>query len=293
MEVSLKRPRVKKTYPVKNCEYCQKPFQSKYRFCCPTCRNRHTAKLKNRKALTKTGQCFYCNDRITVNLRTPRAWIVCPECKKKTGCKLCSGEPCPYGQCMMPSLKKPLWFFTVLNKMYGFDLSALKTPRVFEEYQRVLTLIVEDFWSGVLYLPNYYYRMPLLRIQKRLLSIPQKMFLAQLDLNKRITEKTGEHITWDNRKVFLSNGDQFEYLKLLDSKKLQYQVKSLQFTYWDSNLMCQRIATPDIFLPAINTITEIRTKQTYEPITMKFRIDKYKSLGYNYNIIVDRVKQNI
>ena len=46
--------------------------------------------------------------------------------------------------------------------------------------------------------------------------------------------KHGYHITWNNKKVYLRSSYEFDYAKLLDKQKINYEVENLRIKYWDS-----------------------------------------------------------
>lgn len=51
-----------------------------------------------------------------------------------------------------------------------------------------------------------------------------------------------------------------------------------------------RITIPDFHLSETNTIVEIKSTYFYDPINMKDKFVKYKELGYNFKLILDKIE---
>ncbi len=100
--------------------------------------------------------------------------------------------------------------------------------------------------------------------------------------------KSGYHITWNNKKVFLRSSYEFEYARQLDKENIDYDVEKLHISYWDSQLLKNRLAVPDFYIPSTNTIVEIKSTYTLDEQNMKDKFKAYKDSGYNCKLIVNK-----
>jgi len=104
--------------------------------------------------------------------------------------------------------------------------------------------------------------------------------------NKNYKYKSGWHVTWDNKKVYLRSSYEFRYAKELDKNKILYDVEKLKIKYFDSQKNKNRIAIPDFYLINQNKIVEIKSTYTLDIINMKDKANEYKKLGYNFELII-------
>ena len=86
---------------------------------------------------------------------------------------------------------------------------------------------------------------------------------------------------------FYRSSYELEYYKILDEQKINYETEKLRILYWDSQLLKQRIAVPDIYIKKDNLIIEIKSNYTYDKINMKDKVKSYKEHGYNFKLILE------
>ena len=95
------------------------------------------------------------------------------------------------------------------------------------------------------------------------------------------------HITWDNKQIFLRSINEIKYAEELDSQKILYEYESLRIKYFDTQKNDYRCAIPDFYLPATNTIVEIKSSFTLDVVNMRDRQKEFENLGYNFKLIFD------
>jgi len=100
--------------------------------------------------------------------------------------------------------------------------------------------------------------------------------------------KQGWHTTWNGRLVYYHSSYELEYCKILDSKKIDYQMESVRIKYFDTQKNKNRIAIPDFYLPETNTLIEIKSKYTFDEQNMKDKLVSYNENGYSFKLILDK-----
>lgn len=95
------------------------------------------------------------------------------------------------------------------------------------------------------------------------------------------------HTTWDGQRVMLRSSHELEYAKLLDEAKVVYFVEHQRIKYLDRRVQSYKIAVPDFYLPATNTITEVKATYWFDPDGMEARRIAYADLGYRFNLYLD------
>ena len=111
--------------------------------------------------------------------------------------------------------------------------------------------------------------------------------VANAFVTGKMNAKSGYHITWNNKEVYLRSSYELDYAKELDKQQIDYEVECFHIKYWDSQLHKYRCAIPDFYIPSTNTIVEIKSFWTYDKQNM---IDKKKSYienGYNFQLYLE------
>ena len=204
------------------------------------------------------------------------------------------------GQCKHPDICRKHRLIPNLIKYFGFDETSIGTEKYYKEFDRVRNLLIEDYYDNNLSIQelcekfNHYNYSNFTKILRSC--------NIELRLNSKSKTNSDSHtnywyhqfwyVTWNNKKVFLRSDYEFDYAKELDSLKIDYEVEKLRILYWDSQLLRQRIAIPDFYLPETNTIVEIKSTYTYDKINMEDKFKAYKAHGYKYKLILDKIIQN-
>jgi DNA-dependent RNA polymerase auxiliary subunit epsilon len=105
--------------------------------------------------------------------------------------------------------------------------------------------------------------------------------------------KSGWHITWNNKKVFLRSSYELEYATFLDENKIDYDVEKLRIQYVDSRDGSKRTAIPDFYLVDSNTIVEVKSCYTLNLQNMKDKFLEYERLGYKVKLLLDKKEVDI
>lgn len=105
--------------------------------------------------------------------------------------------------------------------------------------------------------------------------------------------KSGEHITWDNRKVHYRSSYELDYYKILDEQKIYYEVEKIRIKYFDTQKNRIRISIPDIYIPKENKLIEVKSIWTHNEQNWIDRLKTYKEFGYNVKLIIGNDKNGI
>ena len=250
-------------------------------YCSIECRNGH-----KHTENTKTKISESLKKRFPKKIKHKR----CPIC----GDYDCDKEFCHDGQ-MMQKLK-------TLVKYFYFNENVIGTHGVFEEWNRLKNelydmYIVQQKSSSDLskYYNNYNPAninniLKHFGIKRRSLSEAVKLsFLHNRSggIGTLQCFKQGVHTTWDNKTVYLRSSYEFDYAKILDSQKIEYEVETVRLEYYDSQRKTNRIAVPDFYIPSINTIVEIKSEYTLDVQEMKDKVKSYRENGFNFKLILE------
>jgi hypothetical protein len=315
---------------IKKCKYCKTDFETKEQgrqFCSSSC----SAKYNNNQRIfnpkedkrTKKSTCVKCGEEIEVNIRADLNKCKCNVCKlsgkkdsskavkkqskeintkrvyKNKPCSVCGSKSTK--ECKIKIICRKRQVFPALVKYFGFDKSKIGTGQVYEEFNRVKNLLIEEYWNKQLSLPDIsikYNHSNVGNLSKILksLDIDFRNFSEATHLtiiNGKWHPKTsavykhGYHTTWNNKQVFYRSSYELDYCKELDEKKIDYEVEKLRILYWDSQLLRQRVAIPGFYLPETNEIVEIKGEHTYNEQNMKDKFKVYREHGYKVKLILE------
>ena len=229
------------------------------KFCNRKCSAKYTS---IRKANFKPGQdkrtkkvnCRECKDAIEVNVRASTNNCICKECGTKLylSKKICNS--CGSNKCTHPKICKKYRLLPGLIKYFGFDESVIGTIKIYEEFQRIKDLLENEYHHNSLSLNdlvdkyNHYDAgsmaaiLSSLDIKRRNLSDASAEAYVSGKFNvEYVTRfKRGWHTTWDGNKVFYRSSYELEYAQQLDVQKIEYEMESKRFWYWDSKEQKQR-----------------------------------------------------
>lgn len=283
------------------CKNCGKEFTEKYSkwsngdFCSKKC-----ARVYSRgkiKTGTKIVQCIDCGKEIEVDKRASAKLCKCNKCKEKIKyCKICGQK-----KCLRKDVCKKTNIFPSLIKYFGFDGCKIGTVEVYEEFDRIVNLLKEDYFDNFLsslqmaekyhhnHVGNFNKILDSLGIQKRTLSkaLLNAIVKGNLKVSSNTKYKHGWHKTWNGKKFFYRSSYELDYAKYLDKLKIDYEMEKLRLLYWDSEKQIQRVAIPDFYLTETNEIVEIKSKYTYDEQNMKDKAKSYKEHGYNFKLILE------
>jgi len=291
----------------KICEVCKKIHNGLHgtgRFCSHHCS--HVAAASNRIRKTKKANCKRCGKLVTVNIRVSLSKVYCEECKKIRSriCKWCGEE-----KCLRRDVCRTCRIFPLLIEKFGFDESKIGTIEIYEEFDRITNLLIEDYFDNEL-VPgqidekyklgyaeknaNLHYFLKSMGVfknrKKRNFSeaghVSFKHGISCPTINHKYQHQW--HTTWNGHRVFLRSSYELNFAKKLDEQKIEYEVEKLRIVYWDSQKNKQRVAIPDFYLPKENKIIEIKSSWTYDKQNMDDKVKAYKEHGYsNIEVRVD------
>lgn len=265
------------------------------KFCSNKCAKSYSQSAVDTQSLKKS-LCIDCGKEIWIKKNASTKKSKCTGCKNKKICKIC-GQEIP---CKRPDICRKYKIFPNLQKYFGFDTSKIGTIEIYEEFDRVKNMLIEDYWDNELSMVDikekYGYTRTLSNLFESLdiktRDRKDSTYLAWKN-NKKETicynqYKCGWHKTWNGKDVFYRSSYELEYAQQLDEQQIDYDMENLRILYWDSQLLRQRVAIPDFYLPEINTIVEIKSKYTYDKQNMDDKIKAYKEHGYKYKLILER-----
>jgi DNA-directed RNA polymerase subunit RPC12/RpoP len=307
------------------CKNCEKEFTEKYskfsngEFCSKKCAHSYVGKLPKG---TKIVHCVDCGKELEVDKRASEKVVKCKECNYKRQrkwniqnkivknpikdenyhCKICG-----LLKCERPDICKKYQLIPGLVKYFGFGENKLGTIEVYEEFDRIKNMLIEDYYDNELSIiemskkynhnnfGNFSKLMTSLGIKFRDVSngikLAYKTGRNKVQLIK--IYKHGYHTTWNGKQVFYRSSYELDYCLELDEQKIDYEMEKLRILYWDSQKLIQRVAIPDFYLPESNTIVEIKSDWTYDEQNMKDKLKAYKEHGYKFKMILEHKEINL
>lgn len=276
---------------MENSKFCDNVCAAKYN-------NKNRTINKSFYKEVKEVKCILCEKNILINKVASPKKAKCNKCKQIKICKSCGQN-----KCIHPKICKKYRLFPSLIKYFGFDGSTIGTIKIYNEYNRIKTILYEKYYSDSLCLSDvgeqfgHYVPSNLAKIFNSM-NIKLRNFSesSQISLlnNKRylpscgIIWKTSWHTTWDNRDVFCRSSYELDYCKLLDAEKIHYEMEKIRILYWDSQKQKQRVAIPDFYILEDNLIVEIKSSYTYDEQNMRDKVKSYKEHGYDFKLILDK-----
>jgi len=305
-----------------NCHIVLQYNKRKNKFCSRSCSatysnlNRQYVPSKDKQE--KIGNCRECNKEIKVNFRSNVKNILCDKCKillrsLRNGSKILKNEKICCRRCGQEICKRPKICkrqnFDGLSKYFGFDLNVIGTKEIYREYDRIKTILEEDYiskhLSGQDMVDKYNHLdagsmislLQNLGIKTRTLT---EAYAVAYDKNKfsgfsggKYQYNHGWHKTWNGNKVFYRSSYELDQCKIFDKQKTYYEMENLRILYWDTQLIKERNAIPDFYLPESNTIIEIKSDWTYDEQNMKDKVKEYKKHGYKFKLILEHKEVKI
>ena len=273
------------------------------RFCSQRCSGTYNSRDRvYKRNETKYIKCIQCGLLFKINLHD-RNDQICASCRpqKHKICKICG-----LGKCLRPDICGKKQIIPALVKYFGFDTSRIGTIDVYKEFDKIKTFLMEEYWDKRISLVelqkkykhenagNFFKILKVLDIDFR--TVSQGMSLAYLEGRANLTTnpdanlkyKHGNHTTWDGRSVYYRSSYEHEYAQQLDEKKILYDMECIRILYWDSQLLRERVAIPDFYIPNTNTIVEIKSKYTLDIQNMKDKRDSYIKHGYGFILVLEK-----
>lgn len=302
---------------LKNPKYCPEcnivisysKYKQNNKFCASSCSVSFNNKLKGSRSLETRVKI-----KETLNIKyssvTHIKFCTCSHCNKsfiwnslsKGSFKFCS-EDCKtkYTPSMIEKFSKCQMYIRKSENLIklGFDFLA-----PFEiEFYRFRNNLIELYCINKESIPNIMkkFNIPssitifslfkLLEISTRNFSEAGKLSLLNgrsLPQSFNPTSNQKWHISWSGQRCFLRSSYEEEYAIFLDENKIEYKTESLRIEYFDSTTNSMRIAIPDFYLPEENKIVEIKASYWYNEKVMQDKFARYKELGYDTMLILDK-----
>lgn len=190
----------------------------------------------------------------------------------------------------------------------GLDSTKIGTSEIFNEISKVKNTIYDLYWNqgfslidlkdkfniGSEHFPTHV--LDFLEIKRRTLTESQINAIKQgksINIPQNFSFKSGKHVTWDNKEVYLRSSYEFDYAEKLDSLKITYEVESIRLSYFNRSKNREAIAIPDFYIPSTNTIIEIKSDFTLDIDEMIDKFNAYISFGYNPILILEKEEIDI
>jgi hypothetical protein len=318
-----------------NCLNCNKEFdievvesyykRDRYKKCCSKkCASKYSYSFINN--INKIKNCKKCGKEIEVN-KLSSDNVCCEECrihtrkydsvekakeirKRKIKVKEFSKYVCKYcGEeiCKRPNVCRKFTHKNVYEKYLGFDSNKKGTSEFYNEFDRIVNNLKEDYFDNELslteiakkYKMNYqtvHMVFKSLGIIAR--SVSDSLILAikngKINYDNVVSYpyKSGYHIDWQGNQIHYRSNYEKEYYNILDEQKIDYQVENLKISYFDTQKKKIRISIPDIYIKDKNEIIEIKSKWTLDEINMQDKVNAYKKLGYNVKLVIGEGNKN-
>ena len=289
------------------CENCGRKHDGSYgsgRFCSKECAKSFSSKNINYKEVKKAN-CILCGKELFINKMASLNKCKCPDCanSKVKKCSICGNLYQSRLGCQNEFCKKHNYQqFKSLIKYFGFDKNKLGTNEVEKEFNRIRTLLYNEYWvenhssSEICKKYNYPNAGNLTAKVFKYLNIISKTnyeanhenyLLGRIKPNVSPIYKQQWYTTWNNKEVYLHSSYELDYAKELDKQKVNYEVENLRIKYFDSQKQEYRCAIPDFYIPSENLIVEIKSEYTLDKQNMMDKKKAYLDLGYNFKLICD------
>ena len=219
-------------------------------------------------------------------------------------CIICGSRNCENEFCKKHNFQQLMGFV----KHLGFDSTTIGTVKVFDEFERIRSLIYDLYWNqgqscnelgkrfgypGNSTITKVFEHLDIPRrtfeestrvaILKGRLVLPE--IVNETGLAKNIQQ--GWHTTWTGGDVFLRSSYELDYAKYLDENSISYSVENLRIEYFDTQQNKTRVAIPDFYISSTNEIIEIKSDFTLDIQEMLDKFETYKNLGYIPKLILE------
>ena len=309
------RKKIKKPI-IKLCEICSKEHDSSYgsgRYCSSVCAHKastlHTDKVATYKKVSQTLRARSKQDIINSSIKALETYNKNhPKQNKhpfpKNNICKCCGKPYHYKKCCdNPKIcqfilrSKPQ-----ILKLFGFNFSKLGSNDIYKEYDKVKEILIDEY---------IHQKMAVAEIAEKRNSdeiyliwcLLKRMGIPTRDVKEsninallkgRMKEPTlmssgyqykcGWHTTWNNHQIYYRSSYELDFAKYLDSQKIVYECETIRLPYFNNRLNKIKIAVSDFYIPATNTLYQIKSSWTY---VKKDAIDRYETFTQNgYNVIL-------
>lgn len=299
------------------CEFCHREHDGSYgsgRFCSEKCARSFSS--NHFKESFKIAKCVQCGKEIKIPLKASEKKCKCDECKHTFihKCEICGTEfkgskhkkICENQFCQKHGIQQ----FKTLVKYFGFDPLKIGTKEAKNEFFRVRNNLEDLYWnqekssSEICKEFDYPNAANLVNKVFKFLEIPVKSVSYANKENillgrKNFAEiansqfKSGWHISWNGKKVYLRSSYEKDFARELDEKKIDYEVESLRIKYFDRKNQEFRCAIPDFFIPKEILIVEIKSSFTLDEENMRDKKKAYLDLGYKFKLICDHEELEI
>jgi hypothetical protein len=261
---------------MKKCENCEKEHDGEYgsgRFCSSKCARGFSTKAKRKEinekvslSLSKINKCVSCNE-VKDNSKRSK---YCKDCRSYSRYEKMFRKLNLEGYNYKTLNDKAL---NVLSKMYFTD--KLSKNEITQK-TKILSNTIFKFFK-------------LNNIKLRSLSEANSNYILQGgEIKSSNSYKNGYHRTWENKDIYYRSSYELEYAKILDERKIKYDVELLRIEYYDSKKEKIRIAVPDFYLSETNTIVEIKSTFSLDKKNMEDKSKEYKKIGYNFILCVNQ-----
>jgi hypothetical protein len=217
-------------------------------------------------------------------------------------CKICGQEICKNKEICKHMFN---WFNNLI--CFGFNNKLLGTINVYQEYYKIKDLILKEYFDNNLS-PNeiaikYQYDKKFENILHILKSFGIKTRnLSESGINaclngrlnstisNNITKyqfKHGWHETWNLKKIYYRSSYELNFAKMLDNKKIDYEIEYFRIKYWDSQKYKYRVAIPDFYIPSENKIIEIKSKFTFNKQNIIDKFNEYIKMNFSVSLIYE------
>lgn len=279
-------------------------------FCSRECKDKSYRELVNG---IKEFRCSSCGKKIERPISSDPNRVKCTKCQKnrfivktrngvylKRVCKLC-GNDRSIKECKRRNICEKYKLLPSLHKYFGFDLSTKGSEKFYDEWDRIVSLLNDDYWNKELSISDIVEKYNMkdvgttggilksLGIKSRNISESIRLAYKQGKINPTSDPifNSGVHTAWNNKKVFYRSSYELDYAKELDKQKIDYEMETLKIQYFDSQKKITRTAIPDFYLPDENKIVEIKGKYYYDERNMKDKFNAYRKYGYKTELILE------
>jgi hypothetical protein len=257
----------------------------------------------------KEVNCCGCGKIISVKKRSPHNKTKCVGCNtirtksyaqaKNNVCKYCGAVS---DQCKRPDICKGYRKFKTLIRYFGMREDVVGSEAMYEEYDRCVNIIHEEYYDNHMSIPaltekygitdigtfGAYLKNSLgFKLRSKSDSLSNSFLVGRNEPRTSTVYKCGWHDTWNGKRYFYRSSYELDYCIELDAKQINYEMETLKFLYWDTQLCKTRTTIPDFYLPDYNHIIEIKSNWTYDKQNILDRRKEYLKHGYKFSLILE------
>lgn len=275
------------------CETCGKTFTKSasqlydHNFCSQSCAAKYNNKLRPQRKLERVAEEHECSiDEAAQYVVQCKKHKEAEKRKQRYVCSVCGTAGCDNPICKIFSFQREY----DLAKQFGMSYEHKGTKEHIEQYDRVKQAIEQSLKECNNSIVSFMlkHKISEVRTAQNFLKSFGVEFERDFVIPKTLERfNRGYHTTWNGKTFFYRSSYELDYMKHLDDERINYDVATKQFWYFNSTLKRKCKAYPDFILPDSNTIVEVKSFLTYNQQEMEDKKKAYEQCGYKFKLVLE------